>query len=160
MRAVWVSRAPPIVVKVVPDEEREKLRRMWETMGPAEIGRIVGRTPNSISGLAKRYGWPRKERYPAVRKTADRDYAERRVRAEKLAAKPRPKRTMKVVSVEVIPDHARPLMQHKTGECRFPYGQRFNIHYCCQPVFREGGSYCEGHSAICYDYDRMKKRAA
>jgi hypothetical protein len=144
----------PVYNWTIPDDERAKIAEMWKTMGPAEIGRWTGRSPRAISNLAKREGWPsRAGNYPAGRKTADRDYAERKNKPKVV----RPKATLKLVPQDVIPESAKPMLQHRNGQCRYPYGPRGNVHYCCVPVFKEGGSYCEGHSAICYDYDRMKR---
>ena len=52
---------------------------------------------------------------------------------------------------EVIPDHARPWLTRKFGECAYPYGERGNVHSCCKPTFN-GTPYCEGHAALCFDY--------
>lgn len=70
-------------------------------------------------------------------------------------SRPRPK-ARPTAELETIPLTARPLLEHRKGQCRFPYGERFNVLFCCAPAWKEG-SYCEAHAAVCYDYT---KRAA
>jgi len=136
--------------------EKAKLRRMWDDFGPAEIARQTGRSVRSLHGLAAREGWPKKS-YPARRATAERDYET--VKAATAARQAtRPKKVAKVVAPQEIPDHAKPWLQRMRGECAYPYGERNNIHSCCQPTFRSG-VYCEAHAGLCYDFSRQRKSA-
>jgi len=84
---------------------------------------------------------------PAVQKNAE------ATKREKRGLPPRIIPTVRIVeeAPEVIPDHARPWLTRKFGECAYPYGERGNVHSCCKPVFN-GTSLCEGHASLCFDY--------
>lgn len=56
--------------------------------------------------------------------------------------------------VEEIPLTARPWIEFKKGECRYPYGERGSYMACCAPVWQEG-NYCEHHAALCGGYKKV-----
>lgn len=56
--------------------------------------------------------------------------------------------------VEEMPLTARPWIEFRKGECKYPYGERFNYLACCAPVWKEG-NYCEAHAALCGGYKKV-----
>lgn len=137
------------------DDDVSLLKRLWaRELSNSQIAREMGRTVNSVRSKGVKMGLP-SNGYPQGRKTA--------VDASERAAKVNQQRARKVRVIpmvqkpveapEVIPDHARPWLTRMRGECAYPYGPRGQIHSCCKPTFNDG-TYCEGHSATCYDYKR------
>lgn len=140
-------------------ERIEELKTLWDQkLGSTEIGRIMGLTRMQVDAKATRMGLPRgicvvKRDYSHLHSAETRKKVAEANRKRLGAVRAVPKLKAVVVAPEVIPEHARPWLSRKFGECAYPYGERGNIHSCCQPTFARS-VYCESHSGLCFDYTR------
>lgn len=55
---------------------------------------------------------------------------------------------------QVESPNARPWMERKPGECKWPIGERHAVMSCCNPI--AVASFCEGHAAV--GYQQLKTR--
>lgn len=141
-------------------EQTDTLVSLWNArQSPSQIANIMCLTRNQVEGKAQRLKLPRHgEALPRrVYSTAHLHSPEARKKAAERKAM-RPTVVAKVVAPEFIPETARPWLTQMQGECKYPYGPRGNVHFCCQPTWRKS-IYCEGHHGLCY-VENTKKRAA
>lgn len=148
-------------------EERDALLRKLVLDGQSysQVARALGGgvTRNAAIGRANRMGLSRDPARQAIqrqawaqadatrkRKAVERE-AFRRAKAAAKPSEPRPPRapSPKPAPVTVASPNARPWMQRRPGECKWPIGERGDIQSCCNPIAH--GSFCEGHAVLGYD---------
>jgi len=116
----------------------------------------------------------RPERAKAATSTRNKQAARKRVtpkvayvtlsEGEALARKRREAREARDAAIravelsEVESPNARPWMERRAGECKWPLGERGAIQSCCNPIAR--GSFCAGHAAVGYDQAPPKRTRA
>lgn len=116
----------------------------------------------------------RPERAKAATSTRNKQAARKRVtpkvayvplsEGEALARKRREAREARDAAIravelsEVESPNARPWMERRAGECKWPLGERGAIQSCCNPIAR--GSFCAGHAAVGYDQRPEKRNAS
>lgn len=106
------------------------LREHVGSMSQKEMADEIGRDPSSVSRRLDKLGLK----------------VERAV-VTYIAPKAKP--------VEDLPLTARPWIEFRKGECKYPYGERGSYMACCAPVWK-GGNYCESHSALCGGYKKVE----
>lgn len=123
-------------VDVLDADEQQYILENYLTKSARDIGAHLGRSGSTIIKRLKAMGLSQPRHRPHT---------------VTVFAKPRAKA---VEPVEVIPDTARPWLTRLRGECKYPYGERHNIHSCCAPVWR-GTGLCEDHAALCGGYHKV-----
>lgn len=138
-----------------PAMETQLLRLFKAGFSSTSIAKQMKVSPGFVRKRAKALGiW---DAMPIQRaKHLTKPETRKKAEATKREKRGLPIRVIPVVQIdeptpEVIPDHARPWLTRKFGECAYPYGERGNVHSCCKPTFN-GTSLCEGHAALCFDY--------
>lgn len=134
------------------DREDARLRQLWsERVSTADIGRILGRTKNSVVGRAHRMGLP-----PRVSPIRGDGATVARVPVAPRAPEATLGGTAATAPVRVAEAAPAPLMvaprvSVPPGRCRFPlWGdqERPTHRYCDAP--RARGIYCAAHADRCY----------
>ena len=137
-----------------PQEQADRLARLWADMGPAQISQETGWSVKVIEAKARRMGLERKS-YPRVRKpVVGRKVTHRRPTAaetqearEARREAAREARRAAVATLWTPSDTSRPFLERGAGQCSWPLGDGVNAHACCAPV--EGrDSYCPHHRMI------------
>ncbi len=67
---------------------------------------------------------------------------------------------MRIVEPDICPDNAKPLIDLKRGNCRYPYGEAPPYLFCGKRVEREKSSFCDHHRDICYRPANMRQAIA
>lgn len=138
------------------DEELARLRQLWDQSDPrlsaAQIGVALGKTKNSVVGMARRQGLD--ARISPIKRPDRPDGARPRARISKHGAK-----TLPPVAVDVpaAAPPAPPAPRAPAKPCRFLLKTARETGnwplYCDQPVrpaAEGGGPYCREHAALCY----------
>jgi GcrA cell cycle regulator len=128
------------------------LSKLWkEDHTATEIGRLMGRTKNSVIGRARRIGVSSGDgnrKVKMIQKIALERHAKKRTVESAITyikpPRPRPKKTPRVEEFE----YAKPLLDRVPGECAYPVKIGEDWYSCCAPVRR--GSYCDWHAKIMY----------
>lgn len=135
------------------DGEIARLRRLWATMGPAEISRETGWTVNRIQAKARRLGLPRRG-YPQARAAVVGRTFKRTVNKaltpEEKAQRRADAEAARKVAAETLwtPTPAsRPFMSTTRGQCRWPLGARERLQ-ACGDITEGLDSYCRHHRII------------
>jgi len=137
-----------------PQDQEDRLARLWITMGPAQISQETGWSVKVIEAKARRMGLPPKG-YPSVRKpVAGRKITQRRpMAAETQEARQarrdaaREARQAAAATLWTPSDTSRPFLERRAGQCSWPLGDGVTAHACCASV--EGrDSYCPHHRMI------------
>lgn len=136
-----------------PQTAVDRLKTLWETMGPAEIARETGWGVAAIIGKARRMGLPRKG-YPSNRMSAaGRTVSRRQTSAEAKAQVAEKREAAKQARAEEADTMwrpsatSRPFLDRGAHECSWPLGEGRSAHACCAPV--EGrDTYCPHHRML------------
>ena len=125
------------------DTDRDQLKALKKKGNThADIGRIMGRTRNSISGMVDRMNMSEKRKWQIMNSWQIKP--------------PAPyTRTGKIkIAISTAYGDAKGLEQLQAGECRFPVvGDAKNV-FCGAKI--EQGSYCQPHYDVCHTITKKR----
>jgi GcrA cell cycle regulator len=145
-------------------ERKAELRKLWIAgQSASQIAKHLKVTRNAVIGKVHRLGMSgraaasapdRLARVPKVKRDVVRSTNQakgaivRKQRQDDVPA-PAPKVDLQPIPLTVESPNARPWMERRGGECKWPLGERGAIMSCCNPIWRR--DYCEGHARQGYD---------
>ena len=128
-------------------QRTETLKRMWaDGASCADIGRVVGKSRNAISGKIHRLGlsgrftpsFPVKDKTRVSRRTEQPHSAKKGKKAARVAKTPKP--------APVDATEAIAFDDLQENQCRYFIGDGHT--HCCGKPTKDGSSYCEHHHAV------------